>query len=551
MSKQAIVGLFTLFGLVALFAVCLFLANIGTGGRYQTAVHFKSAAGLHKGALVYESGVIVGVVDQTRLLPEDFTVDIVMAINNGVDIPRDSRFLIAAPLTGDATVEIVPPAAAPRPAGLVGPTPVPQTVALLPRQVLPIEQQPQGTNPATIGDLLEQGQGEVHRLDRMLAQLEVSEPKLLSTLQSALSNANDLTSQGSKRLYRLADRLDALTLTLQVAMEAGGKNLVDMTSQLDGTVRRNSSNVDTMLSMLSKSSVALNATIDQVRDLASNPQVHQNLLDTTKGLAQTATTIGQMTQDLRSVTGNPQTQAQLRDTIANTDAATQKLNSLLRSLGATSSVYGIDPGATPAPAGGAAGSSTARAAGAAGALGGGVSGGTIAGVPNAAASPTVATTPENFKSRIGAVARNLIAIQVRLSELDAYQPNSISQPLLRTSQRGPQSDVNAFILPSGKTSLFLGANDIGTPQTSWNLAVKENIAPHLYFGGGVLYSSLGAMVQYNPGVLGFEARLYDPQFPTLDAYGNVNLTKGVQLFGGERDITHNGRRTVFGLQLQF
>jgi ABC-type transporter Mla subunit MlaD len=547
MNRQAIVGLFTLFGLVALFAVCLFLANIGTGGRYQTAIHFKSAAGLHKGALVYESGVIVGVVDQTKLLPEDFTVDIVMAINNGVDIPRDSRFLIAAPLTGDATVEIVPPAPAPRPPGLVGPTPIPQSVALLPREVLPIEQQPQGTNPATIGDLLEQGQGEVHRLDRMLEQLEANEPRLLGSLQSALNNANDLTKTGSQRIYRLADRLDTLTETLQIALHAGSKNLVDMTGVLDATARRNSGNLDTMLSMLSKSSIALNQTIDQVRDLAVNPQLHQNLLDTTKGLAQTATTIGQMTQDLRSVTGNPQTQAQLRDTIANTDAATQKLNSLLRTFGATSSVYGVDAGATPAPAPARSGAPR----GAIAAVGGGVAGGTVAGVPNAAASPTLGTLPENFKSRIGAVARSLIAIQLRLSELDVYQPNSISQPLLRTSQRGPQSDVNAFILPNGKTSLFLGANDIGTPQTSWNVAVKENVAPHLYIGGGVLYSNLGLIAQYNPGLLGFEARLYDPQFPTLDAYGNLNVAHGVQLFGGERDITHNGRRTVFGLQLQF
>jgi ABC-type transporter Mla subunit MlaD len=547
MNRQAIVGLFTLFGLVALFAVCLFLANIGTGGRYQTAIHFKSAAGLHKGALVYESGVIVGVVDQTKLLPEDFTVDIVMAINNGVDIPRDSRFLIAAPLTGDATVEIVPPAPVPRPAGLVGPTPIPQSVALLPREVLPIEQQPQGTNPATIGDLLEQGQGEVHRLDRMLEQLEANEPRLLGSLQSALNNANDLTKTGSQRIYRLADRLDTLTETLQIALHAGSKNLVDMTGVLDATARRNSGNLDTMLSMLSKSSIALNQTIDQVRDLAVNPQLHQNLLDTTKGLAQTATTIGQMTQDLRNVTGNPQTQAQLRDTIANTDAATQKLNSLLRTFGATSSVYGVDAGATPAPAPARSGAPR----GATAAVGGGVAGGTVAGVPNAAASPTIGTLPENFKSRIGAVARSLIAIQLRLSELDAYQPNSISQPLLRTSQRGPQTDVNAFLLPNGKTSLFLGANDIGTPQTSWNVAVKENVAPHLYIGGGVLYSNLGLIAQYNPGLLGFEARLYDPQFPTLDAYGNVNVAHGVQLFGGERDITHNGRRTVFGLQLQF
>ena len=541
MNRQAIVGLFTLFGLVALFGCFWVLANIGTGGRYQTAVHFKSAAGLHKGALVYESGVIVGVVDQTKLLPEDFTVDIIMAINNGVDIPRDSRFLIAAPLTGDATVEIVPPLPAPRPAGLVGPTPVPQTVALLPRQVLPIEQQPQGTNPATLGDLLEEGQGEVHRLDRMLGQLEESEPRLLSSLQSALNNANDLTSQGSKRLYRLADRLEAMTSTLQIALDAGSKNLVELSGALDKTVNRNTGNVDTMLSMLSKSSVALNQTVDQVRDLASNPQVHQNLQDTTKGLAQTATTIAQMTQDLRGITGNPQTQAQLRDTIANTDAATQKLNSLLRSLGGTSSVYGVDAGATPAPAPARSGA----------APGGGVPGGSIAGVPNSAASPTAGNLPENFKSRIGAVAKSLLAIQLRLSELDTMPAPSIGQPLLRTSRRGPQTDFNAFVLPNGRTSLFVGANDIGTPQTSWNVAVKENVAPHLYLGGGVLYNNLGAMVQYNPGLLGFEARLYDPQFPTLDAYGNINLARGVQLFGGERDITHNGRRTVFGLQLQF
>lgn len=534
MNRQAVVGLFTILGLVALFAIFLFIENVGTGGRYETAVHFKSAAGLHKGALVYESGVIVGVVDQTRLMPEDFTVDVILGINNNVDIPRASRFLINAPLTGDSTVEIVPPAPPPPPPGVLGPTPSPQPVALLPREVLPIEQQPQGINPATIGDLLEEGQGEVHRLDQMLAELEVNEPRLLSSLQSALNNFNSLTSVGSQRLYRLADRLDAMTSTLQLALDAGSKNLVDITGTLDTTLHRNTGNVDTMLSMLARSSVALNQTVDQVRDLASNPQVHRNLLDVTRGLAQTATTIGQMTQDLRSVTGNPQTQAQLRDTVANTDAATQKLNSLLRSLGGTSSVYGVDAGATPAPAGG-----------------GGVPGGTIAAAPNAAASPTAATLPENFKSRIGAVARNLLAVQLRLSELDTYRPAALTQPLLATAQRGPQTDVNAFLLPSGQTSLFVGANDIGTPQTSWNLAVRENVAPHFSLGGGVLYNNLGALAQYNPGVLGFEARLYDPQFPTLDAYANLNLARGVQLFGGERDLTHSGRRTVFGLQLQF
>jgi len=101
MNRQAIVGVFTLAGLLALFAVLLVIRNTGAGGRYQIGVHFQSAAGLHRGALVYESGVSVGVVDETRLLPEDFTVEVILGINNSVDIPRDARFVITAPLTGD------------------------------------------------------------------------------------------------------------------------------------------------------------------------------------------------------------------------------------------------------------------------------------------------------------------------------------------------------------------------------------------------------------------------------------------------------------------
>ena len=41
------------------------------------------------------------------------------------------------------------------------------------------------------------------------------------------------------------------------------------------------------------------------------------------------------------------------------------------------------------------------------------------------------------------------------------------------------------------------------------------------------------------------------QLPDQYAIVLLNLARGVQLFGGERDLTHSGRRTVFGLQLQF
>src|SRR3981081_26725 len=169
MTRQALVGIFTIVSLIALFAIFFVLANVGTQGRYKIGVHFPSAAGLLKGALVYESGVVVGVVDKTILLPEDFTVDVILAINNNVDVPRNARFLIQAPLTGESTVGSVPVVPVPQPSGMVAPTNAPNAVAVLPRQVLPLDQQPQGTNPATVQDLLDQGQGEARRLYRLLA----------------------------------------------------------------------------------------------------------------------------------------------------------------------------------------------------------------------------------------------------------------------------------------------------------------------------------------------------------------------------------------------
>jgi ABC-type transporter Mla subunit MlaD len=545
MNRQAIVGLFTIIALLGLFGILLVIRDVGTGGRYPIGVHFKSAAGLHRGALVYESGVVVGIVQDTRLLPEDFTVDVILGINNNVDIPRDARFLIAAPLTGDTTLEIVPPPPSPRPSGIVGPTPVPQAVALLPREILPIEQQPQGTNPATVTELLEQGQNEVQRLDRMLAVLEAREPQLLDSLQSTLHGANLLTTEGSKRLFALADKLDALTASLQVSLNAGSANLIDLTAQLDRTAKTSSPQVTQLLTQLNATAVSLNQTVDQVKALASNPEVRKNLVDTTRGLAQTATSIGAITNDLHNVTSNPQTQAQLRDTVANVDAATQKLNSLLHQFGGTSSVYGVDPGATPAP-GGVRGGRTIAAAPLAGSSA--TAGNDLAPGPGAKPGPSAVAS---IRDRLSNVTKNLVAFQIRLTELGPYNATKFTQPLLVTTNNGPQADFNLQVLPKGRLSLLGGANDVGTPQTSANFVLEQKLAPNLRVGGGMLYSNLGGLVQFQPGPVGAELRVYDLRFPTVDAYGTVNVGNTAQLFGGERDITHAGRRSAFGLQLQF
>ena len=555
MNRQAIVGLFTILGLLALFVVFFVLSNVGTGGRYKIGVHFKSASGIHKGALVYESGVNVGVVDSLQLLPADFTVDIILAIKNNVDIPRDARFIIQAPLTGDATLEIVPRAPAPRPSGLAAPTPAPGAVAVWPREVAPLEQQPQGTNPATLTDLLEQGQGEITRLDTLLADFEQREPALLNTLQSALTNANELSITTNQQVQKLARTLDALQGPLGATLSSTTSKIVDLTTRFDDLAKVAQPQVVTLLTSFNQSAAALNDTVNQLHGLSKNPQLRANLIDTTRYIAQTSQTIALLVGDFRNVTGNTQTQAQLRDTIANIDATTQRANSLLGQLGGTSDVYGVDPNATPAPA---PSPPTPPIPGAPTPSGmpptplPEVTSPPATGKPLPAGSP--GTMPAKLRARLQSIAASLVAIQVRVSELDIQNAEGFSSPLL-THDRGPQTDFNLVALPRGRTSLLTGANDIGSSGTSsYNFAALQSIGPGNAFrvGGGVLYSRLGLLAGYAPRAgLGLEARAYDLRHPTIDGYATLHAAPGIELFGGERDVLHSGRRTAFGLQLQF
>jgi ABC-type transporter Mla subunit MlaD len=555
MNRQAIVGLFTILGLLALFVVFFVLSNVGTGGRYKIGVHFKSASGIHKGALVYESGVNVGVVDSLQLLPADFTVDIILAINNNVDIPRDARFIIQAPLTGDATLEIVPRAPAPRPSGLAAPTPAPGAVAVWPREVSPLEQQPQGTNPATLTDLLEQGQGEVTRLDTLLADLEQREPALLNTLQSALTNANELSITTNQQVQKLARTLDALQGPLGATLSSTTSKIVDLTTRFDDLAKVAQPQVVTLLTSFNQSAAALNDTVNQLHGLSKNPQLRANLIDTTRYIAQTSQTIALLVGDFRNVTGNAQTQAALRDTIANIDATTQRANSLLGQLGGTSDVYGVDPNATPAPAPSPPTPPIPGAPTPAGMPPTPLPGVTIppaTGQPLPAGSP--GAMPAKLRARLQSIAASLVAIQLRVSELDIQNAKGFSSPLL-THDRGPQTDFNLVALPRGRTSLLTGANDIGSSGTSsYNFAALQSIGlgNALRVGGGVMYSRLGLLAGYAPRAgLGLEARAYDLRHPTIDGYATLHAAPGIELFGGERDVLHSGRRTVFGLQLQF
>lgn len=531
MSKQAQVGAFALLALLLLFGVFYVITDFGTRHTgYRVGVHFQSAAGLHAGALVYFSGVTVGSVDSITLLPDN-TVDVILAVNRDVDIPRASRFLIQAPLTGDPNLLIVPPVPQPRPKGVYGPTPAPPAVATLERRVLPVDEQPQGTNTATIADLLEEGQGQIKRLDTMLSELERQEPQLIASLQTTLTNANELTLTARNAITTMSSQL-------QASLAQASENIVALTGTLNDTTQLNSKKVDAILTQLQSTSIALNASVVSLQSLATDKTLHQNVLATMQNVADTTRTIADITHDLRNVTGDPQTQGQVKDAIANADAAVQRMNSLLAAFGGTSNVEGVDEGASPYPAPTPRGTAYPY------------------GTPSPGAAATPFPTKQNgglspaqvrVKRRLSSLAKNLIAIQLRISALNAEQVCCVN-PLF-SGDRGPQADLNAVLLPRSATSLLIGANDVGHHTTA-NLALLHSMSSSLRIGGGVLYSQIGLLGQYNARVFGVQGDLFNLRRPQLDVYGDVNIARGLQLFVGERAINHVERRFTYGIQAQ-
>lgn len=524
MTRQAQVGAFAIVALLLLFGVFYVITDFGTRHTgYRVGVHFRSAAGLTPGALVYFSGVGVGSVDSISLLPDN-TVDVILAVNRDIDIPAASKFLIQAPLTGSPNVLIVPPHESTA------------QVALLPRQVLPVDQQPQGSNSATIADLLQQGQGEIKRFDVVMSQIEARTPKLLNTLQTTLNNANDLTVSTKRSLSQLSGELLALGSSLQGNLSAAGANVVALTDTLNGTATKDSAKVDQLLDQLNATSVSLNKSMGALQGLATDPQLKSNVLTTTQSIADATQTLAGLLKDLRTVSSDPQTQAQIRNTIANLDATMQKANSLLGELGGTSSVYGVDANATPAPP---------------------VVPGTPYPLPSGGAAPpsepSQATQSSQSRTRLQGklanVARNLVALQLRLSGL-SVQKNAGLNPVL-TSSQGPLGDLNLVFLPHASTSLMVGANAIGN-NTTWNAVLMKGSDTGFRFGGGVLYSQIGILAQMNAlKGFGLETRVYDLTYPMIDLYGNIRIMKGAELFFGERDLNHASRRNTYGLQYTF
>ncbi len=489
MSKQAQVGLFTIVALLLLFGVFYVLENLSSRSGYEFAVHFDSAAGMQSGAQVLFSGVQVGSVERIDLLPDD-SVDVVLAIDRQIGIPRDSRFLIQAPITGLPALLIIPPRGAPLP------------YATFPPGIVPVARQPRGENVATVQDLLQEGQGEIRRLDTILALLEQREPRLLASLQDVLGNVNHMT------------------LSLRGSLGEAGENIAAMAATLNSTASLDAPKLNAMMTQLSAASVELRTSMASIESLATDPRLRSDVIATTENIAEATKTLAEAASDLRTVTSDPRTQEQIRDTIANLDATMQRAASLLGRLGGKSHVYGVDVGATPPPE-------------------------TLPSPPPA--QPLSSSMRLLLGGSLAGLAHDLIELQLRVGYLETE--HTCCSPLY-PPQNGLETDLNAVFLPHSSTSFMLGANE-AAGYTSLNLAALRNVTPNFSLGGGLLYSRLGVLGSYTVNGTGIDTWLYDPSHPALDLYGNVRVAPWAQVYFGERALNQAQRRSELGIQFHY
>ncbi|HUY11786.1 MAG TPA: hypothetical protein VMV73_05950, partial [Candidatus Dormibacteraeota bacterium] len=432
----------------------------------------------------------VGAVEKIRLLPDN-TVDVILAIKphvggQAVRIPSESKFLIQAPLTGDPSLLIVPPK----------PEAGEQPEILAPG-VLPLSEQPEGTNTATIADLVIEGQGQMKALNAVMADVARREPKLLDELQQTLNNTNALTATASDAVAHLAAQSSAIATALQGNLAIASNHVVALTASLDRTVQGSSGRLTSTLAQIQATSTELHSTMDVVAGIATDPSFKGNVTSTTANIAQASAKLAKIASDLESITGDSKTKSQLRDTIRNIDETSQRANSLLGALGGKRT-RGPSDGA---PAG-------------------------------------HATTGHHLPS--------LLSAQVRFSGYSVQHVGGGS-PLL-TGSRGPASSIGVTVLPHAKTQLFLGANDLGSGASSVDVVAVRRFARGVYVGGGIIYSRVGVLARVERGTLGFSSKLYDAARPMLDFSSNVRIAPGVKFFFGERDILHAQRRNVYGIE---
>lgn len=315
------VGIISVAAVVLLVSIFFFARQTQTAGGYRVGVRFASASGLDAGAPVYLSGVQIGAVDSVQVLPDN-TVEVVLAIFKNVDVPIASRITIHAPLTGSSDVAIIPPLGRLAPGAV--PTPLPRS-AIMPKRILPLEEQPVGNAPLSAAELLTQSQALMHRSTQVVNTFQERRRPMLAQLNAARANSGAAMATFRELPETLRAKLADL---LRIATSETGR--------AKGLAAGNGRVLADLSKSLAATSASLESTKSDLQNIRTDPGVQANVSAAMRNVQLATQNMHAASIDVQSVGANPQTRADLLDASRRLHAAVERLHSLIAPTQSTS-----------------------------------------------------------------------------------------------------------------------------------------------------------------------------------------------------------------------
>ncbi len=514
MSTAFRVGVFAVFTVLGIFVIWYVLSNFSyRTGSYQMAVHFRNVVGLQPGSSVQLAGVDIGIIDDIKLLP-DQTAEVICSIHKENTLYRGSIFTVTQTLTGaQSTLTIIPPTDL-------------ATAVPLPKRILPQMQQPEGTVPTTIADLVNQGQARMAELDKTLALVNTELPGIVRNFNGVAVHTNDLIVHADRNFNQLGQQLNGTMVgvnsvvnQLNGLLAVNGQNISVMTTNMRELLAASGPKIAGLIDNLSATSANLNKTMASVQSIASDPNLKANLVATTVNLKESSEKLKQIATDIQSVTGDPKTQAELKNTVQNLDDTIAKANDILGNF------------------------STAQ-------------GGVSQPQPVGSQAPGTPGGPAPVGSAVPGAHQPASASAFHLGK-----PGVNGWELVTGSARvywnqtppGALSDVDFTILPNFPRFFTFGVEALGA-TTTYDVLVGQHGSPNWRYAFGVLHSQLGLQSEWRGlGPFGIRAELYNSKQPQLDLYGDIRLARRLQLFYGEKALmgpSYN-RTPQYGIQFGY
>jgi phospholipid/cholesterol/gamma-HCH transport system substrate-binding protein len=325
------VGLFVVLSAVGAFVLVLQFGNIQSYWKetYAIAIQFDEAPGIRPGSPVRLNGLPIGVVRDVVISDEEPGVICIVDIESERKLRKDSKAALVRSLFGDATVEFTPGSSRefiPPNKKLRGLSPV-DPLASLAKLEVTVSKTLSSFNETSdewkmvgrnLNGLMDTKSGQLDEVIERAALSLASFSETMKTANQTLTSANALlgdpeVQQNLKQTIAslpliVAETQQTIALTRQsiqkvsenldkinAATDPLAKQSESMVAKLDGSLGQ----LESLLTELNMFSKNLNHEDGTLQQLASNPELYQNLNRSSSALATLLTNLTPVLADVR------------------------------------------------------------------------------------------------------------------------------------------------------------------------------------------------------------------------------------------------------------